>query len=427
MSWISGFCFGIFFLLVITMFRRATDVFSPARMFLLVWAVVIGLAELKFSRLQQVWPADVWLQVLAGPAAFLVGLFAAYVLNLRTPLLTIGEIRQTWRTREIQGDRLFWTVTVMFALYLLAFLVILLIKGVTPPLFSARPGLARLNFTMFGIGLFLHNVAPVMFLSAVFVVCVPGNRLRKRLLILMSLVAATTYFTLLQRFQLMMGAAMCVVLVYYTTRHLRWSTILPYALGAVGLFYWVSTLRSAMRFFVLYLYQQSKMTIPLAYAWATEPYMYFVMNVENLARGIQKLDHYTYGYYSFNFLFSLSGLKHWIEEYFVLDDTPYLVSGYNTYTSFWVYYRDFGLLGVTFFPLVVGFAIGAVYYAMRNRPGLEIIALYSLGMFLIFFSFFNNPLSLLWFVYSLVVTLIGFRIILKSRPVPGEVLPGVAG
>jgi oligosaccharide repeat unit polymerase len=155
--------------------------------------------------------------------------------------------------------------------------------------------------------------------------------------------------------------------------------------------------------------------------------MYFVMNVENLARGIQKLDHYTYGYYSFNFLFSLSGLKHWIEEYFVLDDTPYLVSGYNTYTSFWVYYRDFGLLGVTFFPLVVGFAIGAVYYAMRNRPGLEIIALYSLGMFLIFFSFFNNPLSLLWFVYSLVVTLIGFRMILKSRPVLGEVLPGAAG
>jgi hypothetical protein len=233
---------------------------------------------------------------------------------------------------------------ILFLLFIGAFAVIRFIKGITPPLFSPRPSVARLEFTMFGIGLFLHNVAPIIVLSAVFGVVVEGQRGRKWVLAALSLVAVAVYFTLLQRFQILMGAVMIVVLVYYTTRHLRWTTVFPYMVGAVGLFYWVSTLRSAMQFFFLYLYRESRMTFPAAYAWLTEPYMYFVMNVENLARGIARLENHTWGYYSLNFLFSISALKHWVEEYLrsmtcptlSVVTTPTHPSGYTIVTSgFW--------------------------------------------------------------------------------------------
>jgi hypothetical protein len=37
------------------------------------------------------------------------------------------------------------------------------------------------------------------------------------------------------------------------------------------------------------------------------------------------------------------------------------------------------------------------------------------------FSFFNNPLTLLWFVYSLALTVVGFRLMhgLPVKAVPG--------
>jgi oligosaccharide repeat unit polymerase len=100
---------------------------------------------------------------------------------------------------------------------------------------------------------------------------------------------------------------------------------------------------------------------------------------------------------------------------------PYLVSGYNTYTSFWVYYRDFGILGITILPLLTGLAVGSIYYAVRRKPSLELIALYSLCVFLMLFSFFNNPLTLLWFVYSLALTVVGFRLMrrLTVKAAPG--------
>ena len=416
MSLTTGICFTICLALIASASRRSADVFSPGRLFVFIWALVIGLTELKFSRFQHMWTADVWLQVLLGPIAFATGIYIIFVLNLRTPLRTPDEIRREWYTRAVRENRLYWLVVVLFLLYIFAFGVILFIKHVTPPLFSPRPDVARLEFTMFGIGLFLHNVAPIMFLSAVYGVAVPGHRARKWILAGLSVVASITYFTLLQRFQLMMGAAMIVVLVYYATKHLRWTTVFPYALGAVGLFYWVSTLRSAMQFFVLYLYRESKMTMPVAYAWITEPYMYVVMNVENLARGIGRLQQHTFGYYSLNYLFSISGLKHWVEEYFALDDTPFLVSGYNTYTSFWVYYRDFGIVGLALFPLLTGLAVGIIYYAMRQKPTLPLLCLYSLCVFLMLFSFFNNPLTLLWFVYSLAVTVVAFRVTQQPSP-----------
>jgi len=416
MNLFSAACFIVCLLFLVESFRRESDLFSPGRMFVMIWTLAFGLMELKLSRLQNVWPTEVWLQVVLGPLAFLTGVFIIYVQNLDRPLRRLNDVRLVWQAHDVHAGRLFRVVVLLFGLYALAFCIILFLKGITPPLFSDRPGESRVEFTMFGIGLFLHNVAPIMFLTVVYAVSVEGQRSRKWMLGLLSFLAVLTYLTLLQRYQLMFGAVMAVGVAYYTTRHLRWATVIPYIAGAVGVFYWVSTLRSAIKLFLVYLYLASRMKFPVEYAWATEPYMYVSMNLENLARGIERLQQHTYGYYTFNFLASLSGLKHWIETYFALDETPFLVSSYNTYTAFWVMYRDFGIAGIMVLPLLAGLLIAWLYYAMRRAPSLESIALYSLCIFVILISFFNDPLAFLWFVYSIAIGAAALRYTRAEHP-----------
>ena len=415
MTTFSILCFLGCVIIVAVSLKREADPFSPARVFVFLWLLVFGLVQLKLSRLQHEWSTQSWVIVLLGPAAFLTGLFGAYVLNLNKPVVSLRETRERWRKQSVNEQRLFVAVTVMFVLFVVAFLVIRYIKGVVPPLFSFRPGLSRYEFTMFGLGMFLHNVVIVVFFTVVYHLLVQGHRTRKWLLKLMSFVSMLLYFLLLQRFQLILTGFMCFLLIYYATRHLRAATMGLYAGAAVGLFYWVSTLRSGIQFFILYLYQTSRMKFPAAYASLTEPYMYFAMNLENFARAIDKLDHHTYGFYTFDFVLAIVGLKHWIQGYFGFDDTPYLISGYNTYTSYWIYLRDFGIIGVFLFPLFLGLLFGSIYHAMRRRPDVKNIAAYGLALFVILFTFYNNPLAYLWYMY----TVAAFAVILWSTRVRG--------
>jgi oligosaccharide repeat unit polymerase len=235
----------------------------------------------------------------------------------------------------------------------------------------------------------------------------------------MSVVSVLTYFFLLQRFQLAMAAIMCIAVLYYATRHLRFTTVGLYLLGGSLFFYWISTLRSGLDLFIYYLHRNSQMKFSPAYAIFTEPYMYVVMNLENFARSIEKLDHFTLGYFTLDPIFAFVGLKHWVIEYFGLNYTPYLISGYNTYTAYWWYYRDFGAIGIAFIPLLLGIVIGILYYRMRRNPSLTTISAYGVSVFIMMVSFFNNPLQFLWFVYNLSVIYFTFRLIRSRRASPG--------
>jgi oligosaccharide repeat unit polymerase len=400
MPLVSWLCFLASGIILAATFARQKDLFSPARVFGLIWLLVIGLADLKLSRLQHDWSPEAWMYVLLGPSAFLIGLFMAYVHHMNKPLLTLPEMRKVWKTQEVNERRLFTSVVTAFLLFVGTYVFIRYGKGVPAPLFSLRPGMTRVDFTVFGLGLFLHNVVIILFFTMVYHLLVAGRKGRKAFLKVLSLASVILYFFLLQRFELFLTIVACVVLLYYATRHLRPAIVAMYSTGVALLFYWVSTLRSGLDLFIYYLYQNSQMKFPAKYAIFTEPYMYFAMNLENFARGVERIQHHTYGIYTFDFLLAITGLKHPLARYLGLDDTPFLISGYNTYSGFWVYERDFGILGVVFLPLVLGLAAGWLYYALRRNPTLTNIGLYGLAVFAMLFSFFNNPLTFLWFMYS---------------------------
>jgi hypothetical protein len=115
------------------------------------------------------------------------------------------------------------------------------------------------------------------------------------------------------------------------------------------------------------------------------------------------IDQFTYGYYTFDFVTSLTGIKHWMQEYFNLEETPFLFSGYNTYTAFWTYYRDFGVFGLFSIGLLGGSGISALYYSMRKKPKFHTLAAYCIAVFVMLMSFFNSQIGFLWFLYDAIV------------------------
>jgi oligosaccharide repeat unit polymerase len=414
-SWVSLLCFGICLGIVLFCFRREADILSPGRVFGFVWSLAIGLADLKLSRLQQTWSLEGWVLLLIGISSFLAGTSIAYVLNLGKKLVPISAMRRLLRQEEVVERRLFWFIVVGVGIYTVSYLVIFLAKGWLP-VFVVGTRLSRVEFYVFGFGVLLNSTAFIVFLTVVYHLLVRGRRAEKIFLTSITLIALGSYFLLLQRFQIIMAAIVCFTLLYYATSNIKPRNVLFMFLVVSAFFYWISTLRYRhLELLTMYLYSTAKMKFSAAYAFLTEPYMYMVMNLENFVRAVSRLDHHTYGYFTFDFLVSVTGLEKWLGQYFAIDRMPYLNSGYNTYSAFWVFYRDFGAAGLALIPFVLGLSISLLYYRMRSTPTIKNVTAYGVMVFVMFISFFVFPISFLWFLYNMLALYWGLRWALRPR------------
>lgn len=409
MNWISIVFFVIAFVICCTMLKRGADIISPARVFGFTWCIVFGLANLKFSRLQFEWTFSQWVYIMMGPISFLLGLFILYVLSIGTRLQPINEVRQIVKHQKINETKLFYLIIFAFIIYLGGYIAVNVVGGPIP-IFSANPSAARTEFSAFGVGLFIHTMPVIVFFSIVYHLLVGGNELRKRILKVIVFISVSTYLFLLQRYALIMISVVSFAIIYYVTRYIRFKTVMTFVAVGVLIFYSIATLRAG-KIIQTALYVTSEMKFSSRYAVFTEPYMYVVMNVENFAHALSKLEHHTFGYYTFNFVLALTGLKHWIEGYYGIVDTPYLFSGYNTYTLFWTLYRDFGLFGISMIPLFLGLFVGTIYYALRRNPTIELVSFYSIIVFVMALSFFVNLLGFLWFVYIIIWVVLILKLI----------------
>jgi len=409
MSVISIISFIICLLIIVSTVRPNTDIFSPGRIFTFIWALSIGLTDLKFSGFQHEWSLDVWIQLLLGPIAFLIGTILIYTINLNSDIWSINSLRSGRDIYNVDKDKLYKAVLVLFILFLLGyFLIYIKAGGVT--LFSANPGKTRREFTMFGIGLFLHNVLLVVFFTTAYYLVEKKNKFRRRILFFCSFTSLLLYGITLQRYQIFITIFLVILLLYYHTFRIKFKFVAIFISVIVVFFFLVSSARAGeILFFVLY--RMSKMKFSPNYAIFTEPYMYVVMNLENYAKSIAKTEYFTFGYYTFDFVTALGGIKHWISDYYNLVETPFLVSIYNTYSAFWTYYRDFGVLGIFFIPFFGGVAFSSLYYSFRKKPTLMKIGIYGMFLFAIIFSFFNSIIGFLWFVYNLALLVIVLKYI----------------
>lgn len=415
MTVIAFICSAIFLTLFFTLFKKDTDVFAPARLFTLVWSFAIGLVGFQFSGLQKIWSIYSWLVLIITLLSVLLGMFVVYVHYLGTENKSISQIRNSITNATINPQPLFKLVIILFVAYVISYISIYLVTGFIP-FFTTRPDLTRTKWGFFGVGLIVHSVPTIIYFIIIYCLKVHGEFVKKLLLTLILVISFISYSFLLQRFDLVIFMILATVFLYYGTTKLKIRYVLIFLIGLITFMYGVSTLR-ASNLFLEYLYYGGKMKFGKEFAIFTEPYMYVVMNLENFANAVNKLSNFSFGFYTFDFVLALTGLKHLLLDYGSFQSFPFIVdSSYNTYTMFFVYYRDFGLIGSFIFPFSLGLGIYGSYFHLKRKPNLNSISLYGVFVFVILFSFFIPMLSWLHFVYNLTIIYLISKHVVVNKP-----------
>jgi len=404
MTIISFISVCVFLTWVITGFRKGADFFSPARIYGLIWSLAIFLVEFKFSTLQFEWSELGWLFLLLGITSFLLGNYFSYIINFNNNYLTPSSIRNIFSRFCINEKRLYKIIVIYFFMYLFCFLIEYWLEGYLP-LFSDKPERARVEFGIFGIHLIVASVNLILFLVAQYLIFVKKQIKKKIILIVIFIISAGTFFTLLQRYNFFMLSMMVLCLMYYSKKKIRLRTFVVFASVVVGFITYIQSLRLA-KVAEYFIYSVSRMKIPVKYAALSEPYMYLVMNLENFVYASQKIETHTYGFYTFDFVMALTGLKHWVTQYASLEKLPYYISGYNTFPFFWVYYYDFGIIGLVFFPFIMGFAISEIYYYLHRKPNLVSLSMYCIAFSVIIVAVISDPLTRLDMVFNFILIVV---------------------
>jgi oligosaccharide repeat unit polymerase len=282
MTAVSWICFGLVLIILLSWLRKGSDLFSPFRVFGIVWTIAIGLADLKMSGFQHTWSLHSWLILLLGMASFVVGLWAVTVVYSDVPLLSISEIRRRLRENarsSIDGRRLYLTIIVIFLAYVVSYAAEIYIEG-NVPLFSPRIEKARIEFGVFGLHFFVNGMLAIMFFCVEYLLLARGTGSRRSMVFLILFLTAGTFLLLLQRYNFMVWAIMSLGFVYYASRRLKFRHVLVTAVVFFALLMVIQSFRVS-QYVQQYHFVISKMRYPASYAAFTEPYMYIVMNLEN--------------------------------------------------------------------------------------------------------------------------------------------------
>jgi oligosaccharide repeat unit polymerase len=395
---------------------KRSDLFSPAKTFLIVWTVAIGLAEFKFSGFQHKWSFYSWFVLLTGLISFLAGTFISYSLFSDKPIKKIKSIRENiLNSSKSKYKILFHTSIILFLIYLTAYILEVMIIG-NVPIFSRRLDEARSEFGVFGLHLIVNFQLIIMFLNIEYLLLYNGKRIEKLIIWIIFIVTLLTFGLLLQRFNYFIWGAMTITFVYYASKFFSFKKIILVTLIFFVFLAVVQSIRLS-QYVQAFIYMTSKMKYSKDYALFTEPYLYITMNLENMARAVKLLENNSFGILTADWIFAFSGIKRWVAEYFNVNARPFLVSGYNTFPFLWNYYSDFGIFGVFLFPMLTGFFISVIYYIMRITGSVKWIIYYSLSMVLIIISFFTNPLTMLNFIVCIFILWFIHRFVVKERKI----------
>lgn len=411
MTLISFICFIIFFLLLFSFFLKDTDIFSPARIFILVWSLAIGLADLKLSRFQLVWHTYSWIVLMVAIISTLCGMFVVFVIFFSKKKSNIHSVRKYFQNIQINSNRLYYFILFLFISYIISFIVTALVKGYIP-LFVFASDAARSQWGIFGFGLFIQIVPSLIYFIILYFILAKGLKFKKMVLFFLLLISVLTYLMILQRFYFIYCIILIVVFAYYSTEKINIRNILIVFFLLLLIIYGISSIRTS-RYAVNIVHFISNMKYSSKYAIFTEPYMYIVMNLENFANAVLKLENFDYGYNTFDFILALTGLKHPLYEYANIINFPFIVtSNFNTYTMYFAYYRDFGILGLFILSFIFGMIVSYIYYIMKLNPTINNISLYGSFVFVLIFSFFVPITSWLHFIFNLILIFLVTKIII---------------
>ena len=270
MTLISIISFTIFILIIIFSFVKKADLFSPGRVFGLIWSLAIGLTDLKLSRLQHQWNSYEWMMLLIGIASFFLGTFVVYVINYHTKLVPLKNMRAYFSADIIYQKKFLMIILILFFVYITSFVAIYKIVGFLP-VFHFKAGQSRMYWNVFGLGLTVHIATPLVLFIVEYIRLAKPKIILKSVLIGIIVITVLSYLTLLQRFNLIFAIVIVIAFLYYSSNFMKLRNVLMSISVLVGLMYSVLFLRISS-FALGYMYTMAQMKFNFKYAIFTEPY-----------------------------------------------------------------------------------------------------------------------------------------------------------
>jgi len=392
------------FVLLITGIRKPTaDLFSPVRIYLIIWSVTVGTSMLYLSGLQQRWDGHMWTVISVSAISYVGGVYLIYFIAPRKGK-SIGELIKNW-TPKIDWDvhRLSSAIIVLFLIGISALAIEAYFCGGLPFL-QKDVWVARGEFGVFGIHLLTLTLRDVLIAVAIYFVI--QKKTKKRFLdVIIALIFLFSFLILLataNRGDVLFPLIIIIVMLWYLKKRISLKKLTVYALIFFIAFISIGLLRERQGFSD-FLYTYAEMRIPAKYSAITLPYTYISMNFENLQNFINnKALHLAYGGHTFQPLLAIVRLESLISEESI--DGIWKSLQYSVFTTgsyLRTFYADFGFVGIVILPFLIGWIMGLTYYKMMTKKKIIYIVFHSFFTFAIILSFFSCFFSRLNFLSNL--------------------------
>ncbi len=350
----------------------------------------------------------------AGPELLLLGIYISFIINLDKPFLHVTKIRASIRNAGINEKNLFRFIIIYTFIYIICFIAEWQIEGYLP-IFTTDPDRARILFGIFGLHLIVSSANVLLFLVIQYFIFVKAEYQKKSLLIIVFILALANYVLIVQRYGFFILLMMAFCLFYYSGKRVKPRTIIIFSATVIVMILGIQSIRTT-ELFTTYVFVNSEMKFSSRYAEFTIPYMYISMNIENFVKYYSHIENHSFGFFTFDFLTAMTGIKHWVAEYYNFEKYKMYIGGYNTYPFYWPYYLDFGITGLAIIPFIIGFMISEIYYYLHRKPSLVVLALTTVGFAVIMISFNSDPLTRLDMMFNfIVIVLAQFLFLNKSR------------
>lgn len=426
--------FALALLCVLWRFRKPTwDLFSPGRLYNVVWFSCIGITLLQWSDLQMDWTGRSYFYILSSIAAFQLGNVLGK--QRRRPRSRGHQISPGVSGRTKPGrmdvDRFCFALSIIAVVWLIAFqLRTHEIKGL--PILSGDTEIARKAFispegsALWKIGTHLCFLAQAMLVLSIYALLRFKNLslLQKLLAYVVFLGALTFPFVILSRGQLIFPAIVCIALLNYVRKRIRVHAIAW--IGAVFLIImivipWYRHFTSG-GFRENFTYYIGKMNIPKEYAPLSQPYVMVALSVDNLIQLFETPQEWTYGLLTLRPLWTITGIKSmWLQAVRLPFEWGY---GFNTATYLFPFFYDFAYPGLVVFPFIMGMICARLYPKVLRGNAINTMA-YAFVVAGMCGSVFDNVFSYMEFWQNMAACCLTlwYAQKLDSKPVSGEAVP----
>lgn len=355
---------------MIFFFFARNDAFNPIAMFSITWLGFVGIAQFKLSNYQSTWSNKTWICIIGSFITFVCGYYWANIFVNKNSKLCIRS-----QFNKINVNRFYNIILWLLVAIVISLAIEVVVLGYIPILSDDPMAYKEFSFFYFHYVVVIAGIMPM--LTLLYKAC---GGIRKIWVI--NFICIIISFLIVSR-QLSILQFITSIIVYnYCYKKITLNKLLIFVCIGLIVFTFASSLRQLDQNFMHYAsnFKEDK------YHNIAQPYMYSTMGFDNVNNLVNTKIEYDNGKRLINSLELFTGIKFDVnstEDYLV---TPIFTAPTYLYTL----YFDFGLIGTLIIPFIIGIIISILYAKIKRSTNNINMAVYTLLLYCIMFSFFVN-------------------------------------